>query len=570
MKNIHSLAPVALGAACLMTMTTSLIGETTGERNSIGRQLEGVDHASTFVTLLKNTDSAKHLLFSTKSNVTVFVPTNKAFEKLSEERRKALFDPANKHWLERVLAYHAVHGSSLDSYVLTRIGLAKNGVGQNLKISGATADDLSVDGFKIIESDFTCSNGIVHFIDDVIDPVELDLFESIEEDGRFTVLSKLLKRSGLTKLLQNRHEKYTLFAPTDKAFESLPDGTIADLMAPENLDLLSDVLRTHIVSGTVTVGKIPGAPFPLGTTGSKVINEFSQELVYRQEHKGQSIDGVNIASYDHLARNGIFHVIDKPLLPKRDTLLASLEKTGDYELFLELVALAGRKDSLDQMRTPITVFAPTDEALRREGIADKMETFTTAEGSELLRGIISRHIIDKRIPLTNAISYQRFTTSFDQRLDVRRDGDERNVQGIPIVETDMIAANGIAHRIDGVISDEMEAVDNDQNWSAIRVFIVETLTEGSKHYTAGNYEAACDYFEARNFEFRVRFAKNLKGIYGVDATSSLTSDTARNRHYEFAMTAWNQRNGFRDLLRDVEKCRSLIIDEQRMRPIRRK
>lgn len=556
---------LALVFGSALLFTGLLHAESPQEENSIGRRLESVDHASTFVSLLKDTDNSKHLLFSPKSRLTVFVPTNEAFEKLSEERRSALVDPANKHWRERVLSYHAVHSSSVDRYLLTRVGLIKNGVGQNLKVRGTTPDELTIDGIRIVESDFTCSNGVVHFIEDVIDPVELDLFESIEEDGRFTVLSKLLKRSGLTKLLQNRHSKYTIFAPTDEAFATLPEGTIKTLLAPENLDLLSDVIRTHIVQGTVTVGKIPGEAFPLGTRGSKVVNEYRQELIYRDGGTAPTIDGVGIASFDHLARNGIFHVIDRPLLPKRESIRMTLEKKGNFKTFLSLMRLAGRQDTIDQFNSAVTIFAPTDEAFRRAGIAKRLDAMDSGEAAELLRGILGRHIIDfRRVTLTNAVAFQRFKSNLSQRLDIRRDGDQRTVQGVPIGETDIIAANGIVHGIDGIIPGQMEAIDGDQNWRSIRAFLVDTLAEGSRLYSEGQYKSATDYFEARNFEFRARFGANLKRFYSVDASSFLTNDISRNRHYEFASIAWKQRNGFREVLRELEKARPLIIDDRRM------
>ena len=57
--------------------------ETPEEAATIGRKLGGIEKASTFVKLLKDTDAAKNLLFSSNGTTTVFVPTNKAFEKLS-------------------------------------------------------------------------------------------------------------------------------------------------------------------------------------------------------------------------------------------------------------------------------------------------------------------------------------------------------------------------------------------------------------------------------------------------------------------------------------------------------
>ena len=77
--------------------------ETPEEASTIGRKLGSIEKASTFVKLLKDTDAAKNLLFSSNGTTTVFVPTNKAFEKLSKERLQALIDPANKQYLERVL-----------------------------------------------------------------------------------------------------------------------------------------------------------------------------------------------------------------------------------------------------------------------------------------------------------------------------------------------------------------------------------------------------------------------------------------------------------------------------------
>lgn len=62
---------------------------------TIGRKLDRIEKASTFLKLLKDTDASKNLLFSTGGTTTVFVPTNQAFEKLSKERLAALTDPAN-------------------------------------------------------------------------------------------------------------------------------------------------------------------------------------------------------------------------------------------------------------------------------------------------------------------------------------------------------------------------------------------------------------------------------------------------------------------------------------------
>jgi uncharacterized surface protein with fasciclin (FAS1) repeats len=250
-----------------------------------------------------------------------------------------------------------------------------------------------VDGATIEEYDLACSNGVVHFIDTVLDPIELDLFEYLEKDGRFAILTKLIKRSGQTKLFQNRHDVYTVFAPTDEAFASLPKGTVDALLLPEKLDLLSDVIKTHIALGTWTVAKIPDVP-PLGTPGIDVANQYGQELVYRTANGRGTIDNIAISTADLVTRNGFVHVIDRPLLPKRDSIITALERNGGFGEFLNLARDAGIYDVLGQFQLQVTVFAPTDEAFAKLP-PGTVETLLKPENKAKLKEILLLHFVAK-------------------------------------------------------------------------------------------------------------------------------------------------------------------------------
>ena len=554
-----SLAVVALCGTAL------LHAESPEEENTIGRRLESSPEASTFIRLLKDTDNSKNLLFDPGQTLTVFVPSNAAFEKLDEETKKALFSPGNKHWRERVLAYHAVHGSRVDRYILGKIGLVRNGVGQYLRVGMGEKDSLTIDDVAVNETDFICSNGVVHFIDDVLDPVEPDLFETLEADGRFGILSQLLKRSGLTKLLQNRHKNYTVFAPTDEAFATLPKGTIDRLMAPENLDLLNEVILAHIVEGTQTVAKIPGLS-PLGTEGIDVRNEYGQELTFRKRGDLLTIDGVELTETDRVARNGIYHVIARPITAKRQSLITTLEGEGNYGIFLDLMSQGGLLDLLGQFDDQITVFAPVDEAFAADENKELLERIRRDDSKEILRGFLYRHILDGRVPLTNAIAFQRFDTNLYARVDVLRDGDKRWVQGVEIVETDLLARNGIAHGIRGLIPVTMELPDADQDTVSYLSFVKETLTKGSALVDQLEVEEATDYYAARGYEFLARYEKTLKSRSQIEASNFLSRARGRNQAYEFSQTAWKQRNGFRNLQRELEKVRRTEFDRRMMLP----
>ncbi|MEI7852815.1 MAG: fasciclin domain-containing protein [Planctomycetota bacterium] len=539
--------------------------ETPEEASTIGRKLGSIEKASTFVKLLKDTDAAKNLLFSSNGTTTVFVPTNKAFEKLSKERLQALIDPANKQYLERVLTYHAAHNTRIDRYVLRRIGFLLSGLGQYLKINpDRTGDVITVDGATIEEYDLACSNGVVHFIDTVLDPIELDLFEYLEKDGRFTILTKLIKRSGQTKLFQNRHDVYTVFAPTDEAFASLPKGTVDSLLLPEKLDLLSDVIKTHIALGTWTVAKIPDVP-PLGTPGIDVANQYGQELVYRTANGRGTIENIAISTADLVTRNGFVHVIDRPLLPKRDSIITALERNGGFGEFLNLARDAGIYDVLGQFQLQVTVFAPTDAALKSDALKERLKMLKDPANRERLRAVLLRHVVFGRILTTNSIDFLRFNSQINARIDLVREGAKRTIQGVQIVETDILARNGVAHGINGIIDEAMEAPDTDQTWQSFVGYVKDTIRSGNELYTAGKYSQASDYYARRGYELKARFAANITRFYGINVQIILNNDVYRNRDYDFASTAWSQRNKFLELQRTLETKTPLQIDEIELR-----
>jgi uncharacterized surface protein with fasciclin (FAS1) repeats len=320
------------------------------------------------------------------------------------------------------------------------------------------------------------------------------------------------------------------------------------------------VIRTHIVEGARTVGKVDRVQ-PLGTPGSVIVNQYGQNLIFRDLETSVTIDDRKIIERDRVTRNGFLHVIDRPLMPKRESLVDRMRKTGQFEMFLSLCKKGGVYDLLGQFNNQITVFAPVDDVFKQDAAKQLAAELQQPENVEKLRGILLRHFVRRSILTTNSISFRRFTSSLDARIDLDRDGDKRTVQGIDIVLTDLLARNGVAHGIKGIIPAGMEPVDRDQNWQTYRDFVNETLARGSQLYTEGKLREATDYYARRNYEFRARYGTELKRLYGIDAGSPLTSDQGRNFRYDFAETAWRQREGFRNLLRSIEGKQPLLIDE---------
>lgn len=132
-----------------------------------------------------------------------------------------------------------------------------------------------------------------------------DIVDTAVGAGSFTTLVKAVQAAGLVETLKGPGP-FTVFAPTDEAFAKLPAGTVENLLA--NPEKLKAVLTYHVVAGKVMAADVK--PGMVGTVqGSKA----------RIAVKGGnvSIDKANVVKTDIECTNGVIHVIDAVILPKK-------------------------------------------------------------------------------------------------------------------------------------------------------------------------------------------------------------------------------------------------------------
>ena len=96
----------------------------------------------------------------------------------------------------------------------------------------------------------TASNGVVHFIDDVVYPIPSgSILHVLTKDKRFAALSDaILDSDDVSGRLNSTSKSFTIFAPTDEAFNSLPKATLEKLA--EDKDAMINLLLKHVVPGT--------------------------------------------------------------------------------------------------------------------------------------------------------------------------------------------------------------------------------------------------------------------------------------------------------------------------------
>ncbi|EDM72681.1 hypothetical protein RAZWK3B_00635 [Roseobacter sp. AzwK-3b] len=133
-----------------------------------------------------------------------------------------------------------------------------------------------------------------------------DIVDTAVEAGSFATLVAAVQAAGLVETLKG-DGPFTVFAPTDEAFAALPEGTVEDLLKPENKDQLTAILTYHVVPGKVMSGDLSNNMMAATVQGGEVTI---------MTEGGVTVDGANVVQPDIETSNGVIHVIDGVIMPK--------------------------------------------------------------------------------------------------------------------------------------------------------------------------------------------------------------------------------------------------------------
>jgi uncharacterized surface protein with fasciclin (FAS1) repeats len=133
-----------------------------------------------------------------------------------------------------------------------------------------------------------------------------NLVDTAAANGSFKTFGKAIERAGMSDTLRGVGP-FTVFAPTDDAFDKLPSGKLDNLFKPENKEELVSLLNYHVVSGRKLVADIGK------WEAAKTVNGQSAPITMAKDKV--SIDGALVTSADIGSSNGILHAIDKVNIP---------------------------------------------------------------------------------------------------------------------------------------------------------------------------------------------------------------------------------------------------------------
>ena len=133
-----------------------------------------------------------------------------------------------------------------------------------------------------------------------------DIVDTAVGAGSFGTLVAAVQAAGLVETLKGEGP-FTVFAPTDEAFSALPEGTVEELLKPENKEKLAGILTYHVV---------PGAVMSTDLSNEMMVTTVQGSNVKIMTEGGVTVDGANVVTPDIKASNGVIHVIDAVILPK--------------------------------------------------------------------------------------------------------------------------------------------------------------------------------------------------------------------------------------------------------------
>ena len=393
------------------------------------------------------------------TSYTVFAPTDDAFALLGEETINNLL--ADTDTLSSILTYHVIAGR-VDAQ--TAIGLAGSTVetvnGQNIALS-LNGENLLVNTSTVTMTDIVTDNGIIHVIDAVLTPKTVpetaptnNIIETAQQAGNFSTLLAALDAASLTSALADESSEFTVFAPTDAAFEAIGSNFLNTLLA--NPTVLADILKQHVLVGSVdsvTAMSLNGqsAETLLGNTLPVAINAETNML---------SFGGANIVVKDIMTTNGVIHVIDSVIisdvtLPQSTNTIADIASAdGNFTTLLAALTATGLDTLVADPDNTFSVFAPTDAAFAALG-QDTINALLA--DTDTLRDILLYHVFpdatvlsDDAVTIANSNSNKIEMANGDMAAISYVDS-SLFINDSAITEANVTASNGVIHVLNKVI-----------------------------------------------------------------------------------------------------------------------
>ncbi|TRY88704.1 hypothetical protein DNTS_006274 [Danionella cerebrum] len=352
-------------------------------------------------------------LLENQGSYTIFAPTNEAFEKIPPETLTRILGDPNLHCSESIMT-----GAPLETLQ-----------GSMLEV-GCDGEDMTINGKAIItQRDKLGTNGVVHYINELLIPDSAKTLLELAEGSVVTTAAKLLKEASLNDHLTGS-EAVTLLAPLNEAFK---DKSLA--MTPD----MKKTLRNHILKEKLSSKSLYHGQ-ELETLGGQKLRVF----VFRNN---LCIENACIAAHDKNGRFANMFIIDSVLAPPMGTVMDVLKADNRFSTLVGAIQKAGLTELLNKKGT-YTFFAPTNAAFSAMSPADLNKLMRDPKE---LANVLKYHIGEEFLISGAVTSHTRVKPIVGERLELGTRNSTVYVNRVPVVETDLMATNGVVHAVSVIL-----------------------------------------------------------------------------------------------------------------------
>jgi len=417
---------------------------------------------------------------------TVFAPTNDAFAILMGELNIGADELLAIPLLPEIILYHCV-GDFILTPQLQQMDFVTTlkADAQQLELSYYEDDPTLrvVDGQGDVAavglSNVRAKNGVVHVIDRVLVPLFDTIIQIAQQFEMFDILVTAVDEAGLTPTLQGPGP-FTVFAPTNNAFNTLIFVLQINVDDVLNMPLLDEVILYHVVSGYLLTDDIVAAS---GSSLTSMTSDNQEIFVNASKYSELDDSGIFLKDQQELvreivlsqvkAKNGVAYVIDfAPLVLLFDTVVQIAEQfPSQYSILLQCLEQTGLYATL-QGPGPFTVFAPNNDAFNNL-LVQLGYNLNDLLNDPNLKDILLYHVVPQYLKTDdlvrmNGVDLQTMNSGNTVRVDVRNN-EILLIQDIYLIDHDPVdnealvnqfnrnlhASNGIVHVIDKVLLPEL-------------------------------------------------------------------------------------------------------------------
>ncbi len=249
---------------------------------------------------------------------------------------------------------------------------------------------------------------------------------------------------------------FTVFAPTDAAFDLLGQATIDALLADPTGDL-QRILLYHVLGAEVLSTDLSDGQSATTLLGQNIEVDLSSSVM---------INNAMVTVADLAGTNGVVHVIDAVLLPPASTVVDVVVNSPDHNT-LETAVIAAELDDVLSGDGPFTLFAPTDDAF---AMLDPSTLATLlADPTGNLASILLHHAVSGEVLSTDLSDGMMATTVYGQDVEVTINSDGVFIDNAQVTVADIRTLNGVVHVINAVLLPDLTSV-KDLNETVLSVF----------------------------------------------------------------------------------------------------